>query len=268
MSLIVVTGGKGSAGITTTATALAALWPQPAILADCEPFCGDLAMRLRRSDGRWLARDMGIVGLAAAARVDAAALDVSGQLQTALGGLPVLVGVESAAQAARIGALWPLIAQSLAAVPTTDVIADCGRLVPGAASEHLLARADAVILVTRATAESVAHLRHALTQLGSSSRHSACAIAVIASADTSARDLHEVGAALDGTSLTVSVLGTIALDPPAAAGLAGEPTRRLDRSTLVSTARQLAARLYDTVHLGDAPMANEAALPAAFAEAR
>jgi MinD-like ATPase involved in chromosome partitioning or flagellar assembly len=268
VSLIVVTGGKGSAGITTTATALAALWPQTAILADCDPFGGDLAMRLRRPDGRWLARDMGIVGLAAAARVDATTLDVSGQLQTAVGGLPVLVGVESAAQASRIGALWSPIARSLAAVPTTDVIADCGRLVPGAASEHLLALADAVILVTRPTAESVAHLRHALALLGGDSRHSACAVVVIASADTSARDVQEVGAALDGTSLTVSVLGTIAFDPPAAAGLAGEPTRSLDRSALVTTARQLAPILYDTVHRTNPVPSSETSSRPALVEAR
>lgn len=268
MSLIVVTGGKGSAGITTTATALAALWPQPAILADCDPYGGDLAMRLRAPDGHWLARDMGIVGLAAAARVDASALDVSSQLQTAVGGLPVLVGVESPAQASRIGALWPLIARSLAAVRTTDVIADCGRLIPGAANEYLLAHADAIMFVTRPTAESVAHLRHALALLDGNSTHPAIAVVVIAPVDTSARDVQEVAAALDGTSLTISVLGVIALDPPAAAGLAGEPTRRLDRSALVSSARQLAARLYDAVHLGGAPIATEAPRPATLAEAR
>ena len=48
MTLIAITGGKGAAGVTTTGTVLAAVWPSVAVLADCDPAGGDLAWRLRR----------------------------------------------------------------------------------------------------------------------------------------------------------------------------------------------------------------------------
>lgn len=248
MSLIVITGGKGAAGVTTTATALAAVWPQPAILADCDPFGGDLALRLRRPDGGWLTRDMGIVGLAAAAQLGTNGVDVDEQVQIAAGDLPVLVGVESATHAARIGELWPLIGDALAQV-STDVIADCGRFTPGAASEHLLARADSIAVVTRATPESVAHLRHALTAIVTAQSKTSIRVVVISAADAKARDVEDVRAALAMAALEVPVIGALALDTSAAAALAGEPTRGLDRSALIASARQVAAALYAEAHI-------------------
>ena len=248
MSLIVITGGKGAAGITTTATALAAVWPQPAILADCDPFGGDLAIRLRRPDGGWLARDRGVVGLAAGARLDADGLNVDEQVQIAAGGLPVLVGVESAMHAARIGELWPAIAQALSESSATDVIADCGRLTPGAASEHLIARADSIVVVTRATAESVAHLRNALTAIRAMQSKASVTVVVISAADDGARDAEDVRAALVTSPSDVPVVGAVAVDASAAAALAGEPTRGLDRSALIASARRVAAELYAMAH--------------------
>jgi MinD-like ATPase involved in chromosome partitioning or flagellar assembly len=245
MSLVAVGGGKGAVGVTTTATVLAAVWPRAAILADCDPSGGDLALRLRGADGQWLARDMGVVGLAASARMETGRLNVGAQVQTALGGLPVLVGVDSPAQAARIGALWPAIGSALAGLPSTDTIADCGRLLPGLPTEHLLARADVVLLVTRATSESVAHLRHTIDYVldldGSPGRE--IRVVVVADPDTMSRDLEQVQEALASPGQGVPVLGGLPTDSAAAAGLAGVPTRGLDRSALVSSARRLATDL-------------------------
>jgi cellulose biosynthesis protein BcsQ len=249
MSLIAVGGGKGAAGITTAATALAAVWPRAAVLADCDPSGGDLALRLRRADGQWLARDMGVVGLAAAARMDAGGLDVTAQVQSALGGLPVLVGVDSPAQATRIGASWSSIGSALAGVRTMDVIGDCGRLLPGLLSEHLLDRADLVLLVTRATAESVAHLRHAIDYVGELGRSIPLdvRVVVVADPDTMSRDLEQVQEALASPGQGAPVIGGLPVDSVAASGFAGVPTRRLDRSALVSSARRVAADLYATM---------------------
>lgn len=258
MSLIVVAGGKSAAGVTTTATALAAVWPRPAVLADCDPSGGDVAIRLRQADGQWLARDRGLVGLAADARLGTGTLDVAAQLQAGLGGLPVLVGVESGAQALKIGGLWPAIGTALASLPDTDVIADCGRLFPGLPSEHLVARAARVVLVTRATVEAVAHLRHAFEQVrdlprADGSRPVEPIVAVIAAPETLRRDVQQVGVAVAaGRHPELDVVG-LDLDPAAAAGLSGVPTRGLDRSALVTAARRIAAELYASLSRREDP---------------
>ena len=250
MTLIAVAGGKAAGGITTTATALAELWPQPAILADCDPYGGDLAVRLRRADGALLARDMGIVGLAAAARMNPAGLDIDSQLQVAVGGLPVVVGVESVTQAARIGGDWAAIARCMAEFGVMDVVADCGRILPGLASEHVLRGADFVLLVTRATPESVVHLRHALQAVRSLDDVVERAVHVVVLTEPAYMHEHleEVRVAVASEAPNSVVVGGIALDVEAARGLAGTPTRGLDRSPLVSTARTVAAECYRLIH--------------------
>ena len=249
MSLVAVAGAKGAAGITTTATALAAVWPTPAILADCDPSGGDLALRLRGNNGDWLARDLGVVGLAAAARTQPGPLDVNEHVQLAVGGLPVLVGVESAQQSARIGELWSPIADAVAQAPGMDVIADCGRLLPGLANQHVVRRADLVVLVARGIVESVAHLRHVLDALVSDGQVRAqIRVVALAAVDGISRSIDDVAAALAGFDCDrVSVSG-LPLDRIAADALAGTPTRSLDRSALVVAARELAADLYVSLH--------------------
>jgi len=94
MTLIAVAAGKGSPGVSITALVLAAVWPRPAVLAECDPSGGDLVFTLRREGGDVLAGDRGIVSLATALRVPGAATEVLAHAQMADGGLPVLVGVE------------------------------------------------------------------------------------------------------------------------------------------------------------------------------
>ena len=45
MALIAVAADKGAPGVTTTALALAAVWPRPVLLAECDPAGGDLVYR-------------------------------------------------------------------------------------------------------------------------------------------------------------------------------------------------------------------------------
>lgn len=263
MSLVVVAGAKGAAGVTTAATALAAVWPSPAVLADCDPAGGDVALRLRARDGGWLAGDRGVVGLAAAARTRPGPLDVAGQLQTAVGGLAVLAGVDSPAQAARIGGLWPVIAAALAAVPGTDVVADCGRLLPGLPSEQLLAYADLLLLVAHPTVESLAHLRHAVDAVMAMQDVAPARLHVAVIGNGRAgRGVEQVRDALAGVTPAGAGFTALAHDPAAAAGLAGTPTRGLDRSALVASARRLAGELYTRLHAELAP-AGEPAGPTA-----
>ena len=51
MSLVALAADKGSPGVTTAAVALAAVWPRPALVAECDPSGGDLAMRLHAPGG-------------------------------------------------------------------------------------------------------------------------------------------------------------------------------------------------------------------------
>lgn len=261
MSLVVVGSAKGAPGVTTLATALAAVWPQTAVLADCDPAGGDIALRLRDSTGGWLARQRGIVGLAASAQVrahDDAEVDLAGQVQLATGGLPVLVGVDSAAQSAAMGSVWPTIARALATSADLDdagqgvVIADCGRLVPGQPSEHLLARASAVVLATHPSVEGVAHLRHLLAHVtpvlpATAPGASVVWVAVTGAAETARRDTADVATALTDAGHPGVLVRAIPHDPRAALALAGTPTKGLDRSALVAAARRLAAELHTTV---------------------
>ena len=46
VALIAVAADKGAPGVTTTAVALAAVWPRPVLLAECDPAGGDLVYRL------------------------------------------------------------------------------------------------------------------------------------------------------------------------------------------------------------------------------
>src|ERR1700733_5524315 len=46
MALIAVAADKGAPGVTTTALSLAAVWPRPVLLAECDPAGGDLVYRL------------------------------------------------------------------------------------------------------------------------------------------------------------------------------------------------------------------------------
>lgn len=256
MSLVAVAAAKGAPGVTTAATALAAVWPATAILADCDPSGGDIALRLRDNDGRWLVRDRGIVGLAAAIRTQADDGDLQRQVQTAAGGVPVLVGVDSPAQAARIGESWSEIAEQLATLPGMDVIADCGRLLPELTHQHIVARADALLLVTTPSLEGVAHLRHLVEALSESRQADAIHVAVVADADKSQQQVADVTVALDRAGCTGVRVHALARDASAAAALAGVPTRGLDRSALVSSARTLAAELCDAAHSKQRPSAD------------
>ena len=49
--LIAVAADKGAPGVTTTAVTLAAVWPRPVLLAECDPAGGDIAYWLPAEGG-------------------------------------------------------------------------------------------------------------------------------------------------------------------------------------------------------------------------
>jgi len=244
VSLVALAADKGSPGVTTAAVALAAVWPRPALVAECDPSGGDLAMRLHAPDGAPLRPDRGLLSYAAAVRRGAAPLH--DHLQEADGGLGVLLGLQTAEQAAGLAGLWPGIAAGLAQERSADVVADCGRLGAGTPVVDVLRRADLVLLLTRPALDAVVHLRDRLAvllpQLADQGRSTDVGVLVVAPVrhDSAAG---EVAGVLEQSGIAVPVLGRLAHDPDGAAGLAGQPVRRLDRSWLVRSAREVALLL-------------------------
>ncbi|HMC71776.1 MAG TPA: hypothetical protein VKJ07_21640, partial [Mycobacteriales bacterium] len=102
------------------------------------------------------------------------------------------------------------------------VIEACGRL----------------LLVCRATPAGVAHTRSTLELVRSRHGQVPVSVVVIGGGDASA----QVASALRGLG-ELDVLGPLAFDATAAAALAGQWTRRLDRSQLVVSARVVARAL-------------------------
>src|SRR5260370_41902593 len=67
MALIAIASDKGAPGVTTAALALAAVWPRPVLLAECDPAGGDLVYRFPAVGGGHLDPRRGALSLAVVA---------------------------------------------------------------------------------------------------------------------------------------------------------------------------------------------------------
>ncbi len=242
--LIAVAADKGAPGVTTTAVALAAVWPRPVLLAECDPAGGDLVYRLPGEGGDRLDPRRGLLSLAVAARRDLQPSELWAHAQKLRGGLDVLLGVTSAEQGAGLEPLWGPVGSVLAGLPQADVIADCGRLGPDGAYYDLLAHAAAVVLVTRPSLGEVVRLRDRAAAVSLAARQrggqdARVGVLVVADHRVFSRALAEVGQVLGA----VSMLGGIAFEPRSAELLRGEWGGRLDKSLLIRTAREVAGQL-------------------------
>jgi hypothetical protein len=248
MALIAVASDKGAPGVTTAAVALAAVWPRPVLLAECDPSGGDILYRLPGADGKRLDPRQGVLSLAVAARKGMQPRQVWEYTQKLRGGLDVLVGVGSAEQGAGLDLLWGQLGGVLARVPQADVIADCGRLGVDGPVYDLLAWTASIVLLSRATLEEVVRLRDragavaaAVAKRGRSRpRIDVVAIAPYKKFKTATA---EVEHALRQGRTPARVLGAIAHEPKSAQQLRGEWTGRLDKSMFIRTTRAIAADL-------------------------
>jgi hypothetical protein len=164
MGLLALCSAKGSPGVSTLAVGIAALWPRPAALVDLDPAGSDLIWRYRDELGEPLDPGRGLLSLGATVRRAGAVIEPKDHLQMLAGGLPVVAGVTHPGQITGLGPVWPALADALARWPQ-DVVADCGRVVPGSATVPVLSRADAVVLVVRSGADAFAQLRERLRGL-------------------------------------------------------------------------------------------------------
>lgn len=251
MALLAVAADKGSPGVTTTALALAAVWPRRCALAELDPFGGDIGYRLRAPKGAPLSPETGLITLAVDARRGGTPEQVGDHLQIVDGGLEVLVGLASGDQAGGMTGLWGPVAALLDRVPEMDVVADCGRLYSQAPTAEVLRSARGVLLVTRPTVDGVVHLRNRLASLAAALHSGApdgipLHVAVV-SAPRDEQSVLEVAQVLRASRLPVGVVERIAYDPAGAGMLTGEWLGKLDRSLLIRSARQLATRLAESL---------------------
>ncbi|MBB2943261.1 MinD-like ATPase involved in chromosome partitioning or flagellar assembly [Actinoplanes lutulentus] len=165
MPLLAVTYLKGRPGVTTTALGLAIAAPVEAraTVVECDPAGGDVMRRLH------LAATPSLVDVAAAARgaTDADTAFAAGVQPVTVGNVVVSVVAAPAGGGQTRAALPELTGTGRAALTAPDrlVVADCGRLSAGAAAWPLLGLADVVLVMARARADELAHVRESLAEL-------------------------------------------------------------------------------------------------------
>jgi hypothetical protein len=218
-----------SAGLTTSALALAASWPRKVLLAELDPDGGTIAA------GRAANPDPGLKTLAAAGRHYISPGLVTENAQALPGGIAVLMSPASPDRCvAALSALNSVgLGETLKTIPGLDVIADCGRIDSNSPALPVVHHADAVIFVVRSTLVDIIGLRSRLEtlELRPTTR------AGIAVVKEGPHGLADVAAAFQ-----LPVVGVLEWDPQAALSLA-EGRRVLGRSKLMHSAGRLAGDL-------------------------
>jgi MinD-like ATPase involved in chromosome partitioning or flagellar assembly len=248
MALIAIASDKGAPGVTTAALALAAVWPRPVLLAECDPAGGDLVYRFPAVGGGHLDPRRGVLSLAVVARRGMQPQQVWEHVQKLHGGLDVLAGVTNAEQGAGLSLLWGPIGKALASMPQADVIADCGRLGADGPLYDLLAEATTVVLVSKVHVADVIRLRDRATAFAAAAqsrgrRNFGVGVVVVADHKKFRASLGEVQHVLGQANAPATVLGGIAHDTKGADLLNGEWGGNLDRTMLIKTAREVAGQL-------------------------
>lgn len=220
--LVAVLSVKGSPGVTTFSVALAARWPSPAraLLVEADPSGGDVGTRFS------LESAPGLVSLAVAARRRDDPALLWQHAQGLPGGLPVVAAPPDAdrARAALSTLADPTtgagVLRTATSAPDSVVIVDCGRIDAGSPAMPIVRSADAMVLLTRAHADDLAHLARRLPAIGRWTAHPT--MLLVGGGYSTAEVARELG---------VVPLGRVPEDPHGAAVLCGRPsTRRWGRS--------------------------------------
>ncbi len=228
MSLVAVAAAKAAPGVTTSALAMAGVWPadRQVLLVEADQGGGDLAARFG------LAAQPGLVSLAAAARRQVDTALVGEHAQTLPGGLGVLVGPPGAEQAtAALGMLAAVVLAGLDGLDGVDIIADLGRLDPASPALGLAQAASLVLLVVRPRLDELQHLVHRVAAL-----RGECRTLGVVLVGTGPYPAEEIAAALG-----IEVVGALPADPRAALLLGGSAASAsaLRRTPLIRAARSL-----------------------------
>ncbi len=227
MAVIALIAGKGSPGVTVSGLALTFAWPHPVVLAEADPAGGDIRHGYLRSVD--LPGDIGLMPVAIAELRGTAPdqlwhnlVDLDGPRRTRR----LLPGLTHAGQAPSLEPVWEGLAglfHSLAATaPGYDVIVDCGRLTTPHAPWPILRRADAVLVVARPTAASIASTSHALAAIRADLRQRGAgdrplALLLTGEGDYQPREIERHLTSGDG--FTPEVVAALPHDPKSAAVL-------------------------------------------------
>ncbi|WKU46462.1 hypothetical protein Q3V23_21720 [Streptomyces sp. VNUA116] len=259
MALIAIAADKGSPGVTTTAVALAAVWPRRALLAEADPAGGDLVYRCAAAHGGPLDPNTGMLSLAAAARRGLVAEQLWDHAQPVSGGLEVLVGLGNSEQSVGLSGVWPVLGNAFAGLARSqqgaaDVIADCGRIGVDPAVTGLFAPASLVLLVSRTEPEQLARVRDRAAALSNrlhgTQRGTAhvvtplIGVVLVTGARDSAKIAGQVNDMLVASQSVARVVGVVAHDPAGAEQLAGRRRGSAGKSLLVRSVRKLAVDLH------------------------
>jgi hypothetical protein len=251
VTVVVMSSVKGSPGVTTLACLVGASWltNRRVILVECDPSGGDLAPRFM------LSNRSGWSTMTSLARRGGADLTLDPHLQSLPGGLEVLV-----ASPPRDLDREMLLARRIAerAVErcgeSNDLIVDLGRLPVSALGESAkfwLNRADRSVIVSRTDPASIMHVKQRVPELvkagGGRSE-----LVLVGPSSTGPSEVHRFTG--------VPVLAEVADDPAAAAvvNTGSGPRRRLQRSSLVVSARRLAWNLAAVGQSADTPSTPDA----------
>ena len=251
--MITIVSGKGAPGATTTLAALAAAWPAPVVVADCDPGGGDLAVGWL---GQWVVdgtirTDLGVLSHATATRH--ATVSDPGTLLEHVQAVPIarhielLAGLTGPGQHAAIDAAgWRRLTAELAAYRTragcpADALVDLGRY--GALTPWpLLLAADLVLVAVRPTPRHLLAARPLLAELADRIVPARLGLAVCATTPAGSREVR--------TALGREVAVEVSAEARAAAvfsdGADGGALPR--RSPWLRSVRRAARRLHGTYH--------------------
>jgi MinD-like ATPase involved in chromosome partitioning or flagellar assembly len=241
MTRVTLCSAKGSPGVTTLSCVLGAVWPaeRSVVVAECDPSGGDIAGRFGLSTGR------GMTSLVLTHRQGPhGPVDRAAHLQQLPGGLDVLVGPVGADSATALDREIGLSLSALGA-DQDDLLADCGRLLPGAIGQEKMIRgADAVLLLVRPDMPAIAHARWATSRIRELSSRSLSVLLIGSGGFKPDEVAGEIG---------VGVIGTVPFDPTGAAMACGATgtSRAFMRSGLVVSARAVVASLLENMILAE-----------------
>jgi hypothetical protein len=245
MTAIAFFSAKGAPGTTTAAMLVASLWPRPALLADCDPYGGDVGVRLPTPDNRPLDLFRGMLSLLPVARRSLDAQTLLEHAQATLGGGEVLVGLSGPEQAVAGGPVWATLAEAFGGLVGHDVVLDLGRLDTRSPVLPLALSCQVVVCVVQASLSGVfasrARLRTLMPSLvGMDGGGPTVGVLVQAEDRQQAESAVSV---LQAEFPQLAYFGHLVTDPQGARIFDGLPVSRPERTLLVRSGSEVVGAL-------------------------